>query len=176
MNVAGRKLKLFTHHVDDTLGITHTHMVAGTLGGFLTGIFATTEGCAAFGITNPGGAIDGNGKQLWLQIVGALFVIGWNIAWTSIIMCFIKYVCRVSLRMSEDMLVLGDGAVHGEEAYCFGNDMVGVPAVATDGVISNRHDLRNQGIPDGSDLEKGNGKGGAPEVGLVREHQETKID
>lgn len=74
------------------------------------------------------------------------------------------------------MLALGDGAVHGEEAYCFGNDMVGVPAVATDGVISNRHDLRNQGIPDGSDLEKGNGNGGAPEVGLVREHQETKID
>ena len=34
------------------------------LGGFMTGILATVEGCAAFGITNPGGAIAGNGRQV----------------------------------------------------------------------------------------------------------------
>lgn len=76
MNIAGKKWRLFTHYVDDTLGIVHTHMVAGTCGGFMVGLFATKEGCAAFGLTNPGGAISGNGKQVWLQIVGALFVIG----------------------------------------------------------------------------------------------------
>lgn len=74
----------------DCLGITHTHMVAGALGGFLTGLFATTEGIAAFADTNPGGAIDGNGRQVWLQIVGALFIFGWNIVWTSLIMLFIS--------------------------------------------------------------------------------------
>ena len=47
--------------------IVYTHCVAGFVGGFSVGLFATVEGCAAFGLTNPGGAIDGNGKQVWLQ-------------------------------------------------------------------------------------------------------------
>lgn len=92
-------------------------MVAGFTGGFLTGIFATIDGCAAFGLTNPGGAIEGNGKQVWLQIVGALFIIGYNIFITSVICLFIKYVLRIPLRMSDEHLMVGDDAVHGEEAY-----------------------------------------------------------
>jgi len=120
MNMLG-KMKWFTY-VDDTLQVFHTHAVAGFLGGFLTGIFATAEGCAAFGATQPGGAIDGNGRQVWIQIVGALFVIGWNIVWTSFTLMFIKYVCRVPLRMSEEKLLIGDDAVHGEEAYAFYGD------------------------------------------------------
>lgn len=101
MNIAGKKFRIF-EIVDDTLGVVHTHMVAGALGGFLVGLFATAEGCAAFAITSPGGAIEGNGKQVWLQIVGALFIIGWNLFWTSAIMLFIKYVLRIPLRMSEE--------------------------------------------------------------------------
>jgi len=118
MNLAGRKLALFTH-VDDTLEVFHTHFVGALVGGIGTGLFATVDGCAAFGLTNPGGAIAGNGKQVWLQIVGALFIIGWNIVWTSLIMCFIKYVCRIPLRMSEDVMKVGDYAIHGEEPYTF---------------------------------------------------------
>jgi len=118
MNIAGRKLAFFAH-VDDTLEVFHTHFVGALVGGIGTGLFATADGCAAFGITNHGGAIDGNGKQVWLQIVGALFIIGWNIVWTSLIMMFIKYVLRVPLRMSPEMLEVGDFAVHGEEPYTF---------------------------------------------------------
>ena len=92
-------------------------MVAGFTGGFLTGIFATIDGCAAFGLTNPGGAIEGNGKQVWLQIVGALFIIGLNGFMTSLICLFIQYVLRIPLRMSDEHLMVGDDAVHGEEAY-----------------------------------------------------------
>ncbi|KAI9847426.1 MAG: Ammonium transporter [Thelocarpon superellum] len=117
MNLLGKMN--FMLYVDDTLGVFHTHMVAGFLGGFATGILATVEGCAAFGITNPGGAIEGNGRQVWVQIVGALFIIGFNIFITSVIMLFIKYVLRVPLRMSDEMLLIGDDAVHGEEAYAF---------------------------------------------------------
>jgi ammonium transporter, Amt family len=83
----------------------------------LTGIFADSTGIAAFAGTQPGGGINGDGKQVWLQIIGALFIIGWNIFWTSAIMLFIKYVLRIPLRMSEEDLLIGDGAVHGEEAY-----------------------------------------------------------
>lgn len=118
MNIAGRRMSLFAH-VDDTLEVFHTHFVGALVGGIGTGLFATSAGCAAFGIPNPGGAIDGNGKQVWLQIVGGLFIIGWNIVWTSLIMCFIKYVCRVPLRMTQEQLDVGDYAVHGEEPYTF---------------------------------------------------------
>jgi ammonium transporter, Amt family len=65
MNIAGKKLAFF-RSVDDCLGVVHTHMVAGFLGGFMVGIFATVEGSFAFGLTNPGGAIDGNGRQVWV--------------------------------------------------------------------------------------------------------------
>lgn len=124
MNIAGKRLRLF-HHVDDCLGVFHTHAVAGFLGGFMTGLFSTSEGDAAFGITNPGGAIDKYGKQVWLQLVGALFIIGWNIVWTSLIMLFIKYVLRVPLRMSDEVLLIGDDAIHGEAAYSFADVEMG---------------------------------------------------
>jgi Amt family ammonium transporter len=176
MNIAGRKLKLFTVHVDDALGITHTHMVAGALGGFLTGLFATEEGCAAFALTNPGGAIDGNGRQVWLQIVGALFIIGWNLVWVSVIMCFIKYVCRVDLRMSEDKLVVGDGAIHGELAYCFDEDVVGIQGSALEGRVSGPSDTPNQEKTREPDLEMGSGSGEVDSAERSDKHQERKID
>ena len=118
MNIAGRRLSFFAH-VDDTLEVFHTHFVGALVGGVGTGIFATVEGCAAFGATNPGGAIEGNPRQIGLQIVGALFIIGWNIVWTSLIMIFIKYVCRIPLRMTQEQMEVGDYAVHGEEPYTF---------------------------------------------------------
>lgn len=34
-------------------------------------------------------------------------------------MIFIKYVCRVPLRMSDEQLEIGDFAIHGEEPYTF---------------------------------------------------------
>ena len=126
MNIVGKKFRLM-HYGDDVLGITHTHMVAGFVGGFFTGIFATVDGCAAFGLTNPGGAIAGNGRQVWVQIVGALFVIGWNLAWTALILLFIKFVLRIPLRFSDEVLLLGDNAIHGEDAYSFDQ----VPLLAT---------------------------------------------
>ena len=42
---------------------------------------------------------------------------------TSLILLFIKYVCRVPLRMNEEQLMVGDDAVHGEDAYAFGPDI-----------------------------------------------------
>lgn len=117
LNVLG-KTSLFTKHVDDTLGTFHTHAVGGVVGGFLVGIFATSEGSIAFGLSN-GGAVAGHGRQVWLQIVGALFIIGLNLFMTSVIMLFIKYVLRIPLRMSDEMLEIGDDAIHGEDAYTF---------------------------------------------------------
>ena len=117
MNIVGRRRPFSL--VDDTLSVFHAHAVAGVVGGLAVGFLATKEGCAAFGLTNPGGAIDGNWKQIWLQFLGALFIIILNIIMTSLVMLFIKYVLRIRLRMTEEMLLVGDDAVHGEDAYTF---------------------------------------------------------
>jgi Amt family ammonium transporter len=163
MNVMGKKLRFF-YLVDDCLGVYHTHMVAGSLGGMMTGVLATPEGCAAFAITNPGGAIAGNWKQVWLQLVGALFIIGLNLFMTSLIMCFIKYVLRIPLRMSEAELEIGDDAVHGEEAYVFGDDF-----------DAHRHLLAgHRRVPNNNDAELGVIQGqslssGEGEIGPAKE-------
>ena len=120
MNIVGRKVAFF-QKVDDVLGVVHTHLVASIIGGFGTGLYATKSGSAAFALTNPGGAIAGNGIQLGYQLAGACFVFGWNVVWTSLIMAFIKYVLRVPLRYSDEVLMLGDYAMHGEDAYMFGD-------------------------------------------------------
>ena len=95
MNVLSKRLSFF-RAVDDVLGVVHTHMVAGVCGGFLVGIFATSEGSTAFASLSPGGGITGHGVQIGWQLAGACFIIGWNVVWTSLICLFIKHVCRVS--------------------------------------------------------------------------------
>ncbi|MBU2821540.1 ammonium transporter, partial [Acidithiobacillus caldus] len=116
MNILGKRLSFF-RKVDDTLGVFHTHAVAGFLGGILTGVLATKAGCVAYGLSNPGGAIDGNWHQVWLQLIGAAFIIALNLVMTYVILKVISLV--VPLRMDEETLLIGDDAVHGEEAYAF---------------------------------------------------------
>jgi Amt family ammonium transporter len=63
MNFVHKRVAIL-QKIDDTLGVFHTHMVAGFVGGMCSGLFATKEGCAAFAIPNAGGAIEGNWKQV----------------------------------------------------------------------------------------------------------------
>lgn len=109
--------------VDDTLGVFHTHAVAGTLGGALTGLFAEPVLCSLFlPVTNSKGAFyrGPGGVQFLKQLVGAGFIIGWNIVATTIILLVIKLV--IPLRMPDEELLIGDDAVHGEEAYALWGD------------------------------------------------------
>ncbi|KAL6338087.1 hypothetical protein AAG906_010655 [Vitis piasezkii] len=111
------------HHIDDTLGVFHTHAVAGYLGGILTGIFAEPELCSLFlPVTNSRGAVYGGsgGIQVLKQLAGGAFIIGWNAVVTSIICLVVRVV--LPLRMPEEELLIGDDAVHGEEAYALWGD------------------------------------------------------
>lgn len=122
MMILGKKLTLF-QKVDDTLAVFHTHAVAGLLGGILTGLFAEPHLSALFlPVTNSKGGVYGGpgGVQILKQIVGGLFIIGWNLVATSII-CFVIGLV-VPLRMTEEELLIGDDAVHGEEAYALWGD------------------------------------------------------
>ncbi len=119
MNILGKRLSVF-RKVDDTLGVFHTHAVAGLLGGVLTGVLATKAGCAAYALTNPGGAIDGNWHQITLQLEGAAFIIILNIVVTYVLLKLISFI--VPLRMPEEDLLVGDDAAHGEQAYALYGD------------------------------------------------------
>ncbi|KAI3836808.1 hypothetical protein MKW98_005141 [Papaver atlanticum] len=86
--------------VDDTLGVFHTHAVAGILGGTLT-------------VKGSRGVVYGGtgGIQLLKQLVAALFII----------LLLIRLV--IPLRMPDDELLVGDDdAAHGEEAYALWGD------------------------------------------------------
>nr|XP_010910733.2 ammonium transporter 3 member 1 [Elaeis guineensis] len=122
MMVVHKRSKLL-QNIDDTLGVFHTHAVAGFVGGLSTGLFAEPTLCSLFlPVTNSRGGFYGNpgGVQFLKQIVGALFIAGWNIAVTTIICLAIKFV--IPLRMPEEQLLIGDDAVHGEEAYALWGD------------------------------------------------------
>ncbi|MED6129396.1 Ammonium transporter 3 member 2 [Stylosanthes scabra] len=109
--------------VDDTLGVFHTHAVAGLLGGLLTGLFAEPTLCnLLLPVTNSRGAFYGGsgGVQFLKQIVAAMFIIGWNLVSTTIILLVIRLF--IPLRMPDEQLEIGDDAVHGEEAYALWGD------------------------------------------------------
>eukprot|EP00250_Pteridium_aquilinum_P019819 c24587_g1_i1 orf=220-1665(-) len=117
------KRSKFLQKIDDTLGVFHTHAVAGLLGGILTGLFAEPTLCSYFlPVTNSRGGVYGGvgGVQVAKQLAGACFVIGWNVVVTTIICLAIRLV--VPLRMPEEQLLVGDDAVHGEDAYALYGD------------------------------------------------------
>ncbi|CAO2195395.1 unnamed protein product [Urochloa humidicola] len=120
MMVVHKRSRLL-QRVDDTLGVFHTHAVAGFLGGLTTGLFAHPDLCPMFlPVTNSKGAFYGNGMQIVKQVGGALFIVSWNVLVTSLVCLVVRFV--VPLRMPDDELAIGDDAVHGEEAYALWGD------------------------------------------------------
>ncbi|MQL96279.1 hypothetical protein Taro_028954 [Colocasia esculenta] len=103
--------------VDDTLGVFHTHALTGFLSGTTTGLFAEPTLSSLFlSVTNSRGAVYGHaasGAQFMKQVAGAGFIVGWNAVVTTAICVLIRVV--IPLRMTEEQLMTGDDAVHGEE-------------------------------------------------------------
>ncbi|XP_047312885.1 ammonium transporter 2 member 3-like [Impatiens glandulifera] len=127
------KKSAFFQKVDDTLGVFHTHAVAGLLGGLLSGILAKPHLLKLFygdeaHIYGPGllyALFDGHMikrglRQLLFQVAGAVFIATWNSGATSLICLLIRRFMK--LRMEDDDLEIGDDAAHGEEAYALWGD------------------------------------------------------
>lgn len=60
------------------------------------------------------------GFQIAKQIVGGLFIIGWNFVFISLICVMIGLV--IFFRMFEEELFIGDDVVYGEEVYVLWGD------------------------------------------------------
>ena len=127
------KVKPFSK-VDDALGVIYTHGMAGLLGGLLLGIFgdpgmiqypcgvahvpmtyaSQSTACAPFSVS--GLLYTGSAHQLWEQFRAAVWVIIWSALVTFILMKVIGWVLR-GARYSDEVLEIGDLAIHGEEAF-----------------------------------------------------------
>ncbi|PON53827.1 Ammonium transporter [Parasponia andersonii] len=124
MMVVHKRWKLL-QRVDDTMAVLHTHAIAGTLGGILTGLFAEPKLDNLFYGTYGRyvglfygfqmGDVKTGFRQLGLQIYGVVFVVLVNVIVTSLVCVVVGFI--VPLRMSDDELEIGDEAAHGEEAY-----------------------------------------------------------
>jgi ammonium transporter, Amt family len=128
--------------VDDALGVVYTHGIAGLFGGLMLGIFgdpAIVEyGCgtlnkygqvigtsnaaylSAHGKCTPfsvsGLMYTGSWHQEWEQFRAAIFVALWSALATFLIMKIIGLVLR-GARYKDEILEVGDLAIHDEEAF-----------------------------------------------------------
>jgi Amt family ammonium transporter len=108
------------NRIDDTLGVMHTHLIAGAVGGLMVGLLANpnvvvypgTGKTAAFAAT---GLFFGNPQQFYAQIIGLIFVLVWDGVLTFALLKLISVF--VPLRMTEKQLEIGDEAIHGDAAY-----------------------------------------------------------
>jgi Amt family ammonium transporter len=94
---------------DDSLDVFGVHGVGGILGALLTGVFATSEvgGDAVHGL------LDGNPMQVWVQLKGIVWTMGWCAIASFVILKALDLV--MGLRVDSDSEREGlDLALHGE--------------------------------------------------------------
>ena len=110
---------------DDSLDAFGVHGVGGLVGALLTGVFAkmsigNSEGAFAAVLKDAPdtklGLLEGNAAQLWIQIEGVLWTIGWCAIVTFVLLKAIDVV--MGLRVDEDIERDGlDLALHGETIH-----------------------------------------------------------
>jgi ammonium transporter, Amt family len=108
--------------VDDTLGVIHTHGVAGLVGGLLVGVLADPNVIIYLGngkdvndVTASGWLWGHHPAQILVQLCAALTIIVWDAFVTFAILKILGLFMK--LRASDEVLEQGDIGVHTEEAY-----------------------------------------------------------
>jgi Amt family ammonium transporter len=107
--------------VDDTLGVFHTHGVAGLAGGLLVGVLADPHvieylgGSTGPDVTAAGWLWGHHPKQILIQAGAAGTVIVWDALVTFVILRVLGLFMK--LRLPDEVLETGDLGAHDEEAY-----------------------------------------------------------
>ena len=110
--------------LDDSLDVVAAHGVGGASGAILTGVFAS----AAWG--GSPGLLDGNAKQVGVQLMGLLVVAAYSGAATFALVKLVNVLVPVRSDQRGEAIGL-DITQHGEEAYTGGEGAVLVmPAVS----------------------------------------------
>jgi len=119
----------FLRRIDDTLGVAHTHLVPGAIGGLMTGLLAS-PGMIVYAATGKDtpvtvtGLVFGNPKQLLVQALALGIILVYDAAATWVVIKLVGLM--VPLRMPETELEVGDEAVHGHVAF----DLLPLPTEA----------------------------------------------
>jgi Amt family ammonium transporter len=132
--------------VDDALGVVYTHGIAGLLGGLLVGLLADPNMIVYLGLgKNPNvttaGLFYGHPKQLAIQAGAALTIIVFDGVVTFVILRVIGLFMK--LRLPDEVLEIGDVAVHGEEAYP-SDELVSTTAAS----VADQTPAKNEKVPE----------------------------
>jgi ammonium transporter, Amt family len=119
----------FFKKIDDTLGVMHTHMFPGAIGGLMVGLIADpamiqyygSGKTSSFAVT---GLIYGNPHQLAVQALALGVILVYDGVATFVVMKLVGLL--VPLRMSERHLEVGDEMVHGDVSLDLGVPRLGV--------------------------------------------------
>jgi Amt family ammonium transporter len=119
----------FFKRIDDTLGVMHTHLFPGAIGGLMVGLIADpnmiqfygTGKTASFAVT---GLFYGNPGQLGVQALALAVIIVYDAIATFIVINVVRLL--VPLRMPDAHLEVGDEMVHGDVSLDLGVPRIGV--------------------------------------------------
>ncbi len=104
--------------LDDSLDVLSAHGVGGIVGALLTGMLAEKKWN---GVVN--GALFGNPKQFWIQLIAVFATIAFSAAATFVILQVMTLVVRVRASAHDQGIGL-DISQHGEEAYSHGEGAI----------------------------------------------------
>lgn len=109
--------------IDDTLGVMHTHLFAGAIGGLMTGLIADpnmimyigTDKTPSFSVT---GLVYGNPRQFLVQLLALAVILVYDAVATFVVIKVVGAI--VPLRMPQEHLEAGDELVHGDVSLDLG--------------------------------------------------------
>ena len=119
----------FFKRIDDTLGVMHTHLFPGAIGGLMVGLIADPAmiqyyGTGATSNFSVAGLFYGNPHQLVVQAMALGIIVVYDGIATFVVMKVVALL--VPLRMSEQHLEVGDEMVHGDVSLDLGVPKLGV--------------------------------------------------
>jgi len=122
------KVRFFAR-IDDTLGVMHTHLIPGAIGGLMTGLLADPEmilypgsgNTPAFSVT---GLFYGNPKQFLVQLLALAVILVYDGLATFVVINIVRFL--VPLRMPDKHLEVGDEMVHGDVSLDLGTLREGI--------------------------------------------------
>jgi ammonium transporter, Amt family len=119
----------FFKKIDDTLGVMHTHLFPGAIGGLMVGLIADPAMIQYYGSgSTPSFAVTGlfygNPHQLFVQALALGVIVVYNGVATFAVMKLVGFL--VPLRMPVRHLEVGDEMVHGDVSLDLGVPKFGV--------------------------------------------------
>jgi Amt family ammonium transporter len=117
------KIKLIAK-IDDTLGVMHTHLFAGAIGGLMTGLVADPAmvlylGSGKTAAVSVQGLFYGNPHQFLVQAIALGVIVVYDAVATFVVINIVRLV--VPLRMPDEHLEVGDEMVHGDVSLDLGH-------------------------------------------------------